>query len=296
MLMLKSCATTLSLDKQEALLRIRRFSESFVSSWVPRKKSPLPRRLIELQRATLPPPLSGGFRTGAQHAFPRAQPYNLSGSRTNGIVCFACDRPGHIARNCRVKKGVWCLVFIFVFLLVLENKPINSCFPSQTFLFVYFILCFPLHLVHSFFSLRLSRSQAGSLIIIRFLVSWPDSWLGSAVGPPSFAFPPHPALRLLFTFRFPNPRFFPPGSRRLVVILPQSFGVVRTERITAGPGLSLLSYLWRRASIMPMVARSRSGTQTISSQQTFRITFQPGNLFWRGTPRLRNCSVIYPLG
>ena len=44
------------LDKQEALLRIRRSSESFVSSWVPRKKSPLPRRLIKLQRATLPPP------------------------------------------------------------------------------------------------------------------------------------------------------------------------------------------------------------------------------------------------
>lgn len=62
----------------------------------------------EIDKATKsysPTPLLRGFRTGAQHAFPRAQPYNLSGTRTNGIVCFACGRPGHIARNCRVTKG-----------------------------------------------------------------------------------------------------------------------------------------------------------------------------------------------
>lgn len=74
--------------------------------------------------------------------------------------------------------------------------------------------------------------------------------------------PSSTALRLLFTFRLPSPHFFPPGSRRLAVILPQSFGVVGKERLTAGPGLFLLSYLWRRASIMPMLAKSRSKLYT----------------------------------
>ena len=52
-----------------------------------------------------PIPLLRGLRTSAQHAFPRAQPYNLSGTRTNGTVCFACGLHGHIARNCRVIRG-----------------------------------------------------------------------------------------------------------------------------------------------------------------------------------------------
>ena len=52
-----------------------------------------------------PTPMLRGFQTGAQHSFPRAQPYSFSSGRPNGIICFACGRPGHIAKNCRVKKG-----------------------------------------------------------------------------------------------------------------------------------------------------------------------------------------------
>ena len=68
-------------------------------------------------------------------------------------------------------------------------------------------------------------------------------------------------------FRALNPVF----SARIfkpLAILPQSFCVVGRESLTAGPSLFLLSHLRRQASIMSMLARPSSATQTISSQQT----------------------------
>ena len=74
------------------------------------------KEIDEATKSYSPTLLLRGFRTGAQHTFPRAQPYNLSSSRTNGIVCFACGRPRDIVRNCRVTKGHRCLVFVFCLL------------------------------------------------------------------------------------------------------------------------------------------------------------------------------------
>ena len=64
----------------------------------------------EIDKATkssTPTPLLRGVSTGSQRGFSRVQPYSYYTGNGNGsgITCYECGRPGHIARNCRSKKG-----------------------------------------------------------------------------------------------------------------------------------------------------------------------------------------------
>ena len=208
-----SCTSMLSLEKPEALLRIKCFNKSFLNSWVQRKKLPSLRRLTRLQKATLPPPCCAVFKQ---------------------VPNTALKEPSHTAFQVAVLMALFAL-----HATILGTSPkiveLKRDVNVQLFcLFCLFLFCFV------------------------FL----------------------PILQFLFSFL---------TSLKPLAILPQSFGVIGRERLTAGPGHYLLSYLWCQASIMPMLPRSRSGTQNISSQQTFRITYQTGSLSWQGTPRLRNC-------
>ena len=62
----------------------------------------------EIDKATkscTPTPLLRGQPNGETRGFPRAQPYSLFNGGANGVTCFDCGRQGHIARNCRSRRG-----------------------------------------------------------------------------------------------------------------------------------------------------------------------------------------------
>ena len=153
------------------------------------------------------PLLLRGFQSSAQHSFTRAQPYSFSSGRANGIICFACGRPGHIARNCRGKKGRYCSAVLFVLACnSWKDKPINAVcfFRSQKLSFSFFVL-FSSPICRSLFpSSHQSRSQAG----FSYYNPFPGFLARLRCGSSFHCVPSSSAIYLLIPSRFPSPRFF----------------------------------------------------------------------------------------
>lgn len=157
---------------------------------------PSPKKLIKPRRATLLPPCCVVFKQ---------------------VLNTACQDPTHTAFLVAVLMALF-VIHAVVFGISPEIVELENDFNDQFFgcclsglvctswkiqATKQFLFSFPFLVLSSLSHIRLATRRV-SLIIIRFLVFRPDSQFGSAVGPPSIAFPPYP----LVPSKFPSPRFF----------------------------------------------------------------------------------------
>ena len=70
-----------------------------------KEETAIAKEIDKATKSSTPTPLLRGVSTGSQRGFSRVQPYSYYNGNGSGITCYECDRPGHIARNCRSKKG-----------------------------------------------------------------------------------------------------------------------------------------------------------------------------------------------
>ena len=93
-------------DKLEALLKTPCYSVSYLNSWPGSKEEiAFAKEIDKATKSSTPTPLLRGVSTGSQRGFSRVQPYSYYNGNGSGITCYECGRLGHIACNCRSKKG-----------------------------------------------------------------------------------------------------------------------------------------------------------------------------------------------